>query len=612
MASNSLILSGEKVMSFFDRDVADSLPPEERSQHDAAHASKANASVKLSRRSLLKIGALSAAGSGLLPTTAIAKDPADEYNEAGMAPRPAVTPFVVPLPVYKAKAPMMLFPAPGRAPVAGECGRDPHQFWVGHTPKKTYQLDVKEGSHSFHPELPTQKIWGYDGIVPGPTFVAKYGEPIVVRIRNNLPSSANHIGYGSPEISTHLHNLHGASESDGFPGDWYSKEKCGPTLVSPGGFKDHHYANCYADHDKYPATDGEPREALGTLWYHDHRMDFTAPNVYKGLAGFYLLFDTLDSGNENDPNPDALRLPSGVGQYDIPIVFQDKVFDAGGYLTFDQFNTDGILGNKVCVNGKIQPYFKVERRKYRFRFLNGSSSRFYEFYLTYNNTEQEFSYIANDGNLLEAPLAMKKVRLSPAERGDIVIDFSKYPIGTKLYVTNRLLQTDGRGPKELLQGDSGPKLLRFDVDLEPPVPDNSRVPAKLREQPEIKLDEVVRTRVWEFDRTNSMWTVNGEIFDVQKPAAIIKRGSAEIWEFRGKGGWWHPIHVHATEGRILSRNGQQPPPHERGRKDVYPLGEGEVIRVYLRFTDFLGKYIMHCHNTIHEDHAMMVRWDVVP
>lgn len=599
-------------MDFFKEQENKSVERIQPKQLDKSVAGETLRESVLSRRNLLKIGASVAAGYGLVAaSTTSAKDAVDEYDEAGMAPRPALTPWAVPLPVYQPKETASLYPPPGEYPIEGESGRDKHQFWAGHGPKKTYELDVKAGKHQFHPQLPEETIWGYDGIVPGPTFVARYGEPVLVRIKNSLPSSSTHIGYGSPEISTHLHNLHGPSESDGFPGDWYSAEKCGPTLTRPGSFKDHHYPNCFADHEKYPDTDGEPREALGTLWYHDHRMDFTAPNVYKGLAGFYLLFDELDSGNENDPNPKALRLPSGVGKYDIPLVFQDKMFDASGNLTFDQFNMDGILGNKVCVNGKIQPYFKVERRKYRFRLLNGSSSRFYEFFLTGPSGDQTFDYIANDGNLLTAPLQMKKVRLSPAERGDIVVDFSKYPIGTKLYIVNRLLQTDGRGPKESLSS-RGPQLLRFDVDSDPSTVDNSRVPSLLRELAPIDLKEVVRTRVFEFDRNNLVWTVNGRIFDVTRSVATIKRGTTEIWVLIGKGGWWHPVHIHATEGRILSRNGRQPPAHEKGRKDVYVLAPGEEVRIVLRFSDFVGKYIMHCHNTVHEDHAMMLRWDVVP
>jgi FtsP/CotA-like multicopper oxidase with cupredoxin domain len=571
--------------------------------------------LQIQRRQTLKLGAAAAAvgvlGGEMAPGSALAKDP---------PPGPATTPFVVELPVYTAKAEVAaLTPDPDPVQGYGECGRAPHQGWHEHLPQKFYALNVKEGLHTFHPQLPTQKIWGYDGIFPGPTFVARYGEPIVVRIYNELP--ANVVGFGSPEISTHLHNLHSPSESDGFAGDYFSPTKFGPTLTGPGSYKDHHYVNCYAGYDANPATAGDSREALGTLWYHDHRMDFTAPNVYRGLTGFYLLFDPLDSGNENDPNPAALRLPSCVGKYDVPLVFHDKQFDSGGYLFFDQFETDGILGNKFCVNGKIQPYFKVARRKYRFRLLDGGPSRFYEFYLTANGVNQVFKYIANDGNLLPAPLDMRKVALGPAERGDIVIDFSQYPLGSQLFIVNRLIQTNGRGPEgatvnvRAANGDlvnAGTQILRFDVDREPDTPDNSQVPAALRPLPPFNLSEAVRTRVFEFNRENSIWTVNAQIFDVETPRASPKRGTAEIWTLKGKGGWSHPVHIHFEEGRILSRNGVAPPPHERGRKDVYVLTPGEEVKVFLRFRDFNGKYMMHCHNLIHEDHAMMIRWDVVP
>jgi FtsP/CotA-like multicopper oxidase with cupredoxin domain len=382
-------------------------------------------------------------------------------------------------------------------------------------------------------------------------------------------------------------------------------------LSYPGTYKDHLYPNCYAGYDQHPATDGDPREALGTLWYHDHRFDFTSQNIYKGLAGFYLLFDELDSGNENDPNPAALRLPSGVGRYDIPLVFQDRQFDSGGYIAFDQFETDGILGDKFCVNGKIQPYFSVERRKYRFRMLNASLSRFYEYYLVSNDVDRPFTYIANDGNLLPKPLTMTKVRIAPAERADLVIDFASYPLGSKLYIVNRLEQTSGRGPSGRLL-TPGTQVLRFDVDAEPAQPDLSRVPALLRELPPINLAEVVRVRRWKFDRVNNVWSVNGKLFDMYEPAARPKKGTAEIWELRVEGEWTHPVHIHFEEGRILSRNGVAPPLHEQGRKDVYSVKGEEVVRVFIRFRDYVGKYVMHCHNLVHEDHAMMVRWDIEP
>lgn len=557
--------------------------------------------VDLSRRQVLKAAA-AAGGAASVSISAPAI--------ASTKPRtPYTTPFAVPLPVYTPKQPAsVLQPSPLAAADLDECGRDDHQAFLYFPPKQLYELRVREAMHSFHPELPTQPVWGYDGIVPGPTIVARYGSPVIVRIYNELPAATN--GFGSPEISTHLHNAHAPAESDGFTGSYYSQTRYGPSIKRAGKFMDHHYPNCYPGLDKYIATAGDPREALGTLWYHDHRIDFTAPNVYRGLAGFYLLFDAIDSGNENDPNPRALRLPSGVGRYDIPLVFRDLQFDASGYLWFDQFETDGVLGDRFTVNGKIQPYFSVERRKYRFRLLDGGPARFYEFFLVHEGKDQSFTYIANDGNLLPAPLTMQSVRMAPAERADIVIDFSKYPRGSKLYLVNRLKQDDGRGPSGLTS--PGVQILRFDVDRDPAYPDHSRVPAKLRDLPPITMNEVVKHRTWEFDRENGFWTVNHKVFDVDKPAAVVKRGTAEIWTLFTKGGWHHPVHIHFEEGRILTRNGKPPAPHEAGRKDVFVLAPYDVVRVFMRFRDFTGKYMMHCHNTTHEDHAMMVRFDVVP
>lgn len=572
---------------------------------------------RLTRRQSLQVGAATTAA-GLFAssniTPAHARDPRP----------PQTTPFVVPLPVRVAKLPVSaLNPMPTQAAnlTGGECGRDPHQRESNWPSQKYYTLEVKEAYHSFHPELPRQKIWGYDGIIPGPTFVEKYGVPITVRISNELPY--NSFGFGSPEISTHLHNLHCGSESDGYAGDYYSATKFGPTMTASGAYKDHHYPNCYAGYDdpRYFSTYGDPREALGTLWYHDHRIDFTGPNCYKGLAGMYLLFDEIDSGNELDTNPKALRLPSGVGKYDIPLSFSDKVFDSSGYLTFDQFATKGILGNKFCVNGVIQPFFNVERRKYRFRMLDEGPSRFYEFYLTDSaGANQSFKFIAEDGNLLPAPITAKNVKLYPAGRSEIVIDFAQYPIGTQLFIVNRLIQIDGRGPEDALTNvrgadglltNAGTKILRFDVYRDPASTDMSQVPALLRALPPINLSEVVATRRFEFDKENEIWTVNGEIFDVEKEVASPKLGTAEIWVLKGKGSWHHPVHIHLEEGRILSRNGRPPQPHEAGRKDVFSLAPDEELRVFIRFREFKGKFMMHCHNLTHEDHAMMVRFDVV-
>ncbi|WP_309678925.1 multicopper oxidase domain-containing protein, partial [Polaromonas sp.] len=203
----------------------------------------------LNRRQSLQLGAASAAA-GLL----VVKDATRPAQAKDLPAGPTTTPFVVPLPVYTAKTPAgltpdSLSPAPTQAPNlgGGECGRPAHQRESNWPAQKFYTLNVREAMHSFHPELPTQKIWGYDGMLPGPTFVERYGVPIMVRITNELP--ANSVGFGSPEISTHLHNLHDGSESDGFTGDWYSATKYGPTMTAAGAYKDHHYPNCYAGYD---------------------------------------------------------------------------------------------------------------------------------------------------------------------------------------------------------------------------------------------------------------------------------------------------------------------------------------------------------------------------
>ena len=559
-----------------------------------------------------KDGGSSGLGSGSEPAPAPVPVPVPPFTE----------PFVEALPRPAVRQPATgadsrLTPEAGEFRTEGESGRAPHQRWSEFLPQKYYNVHVKEGWHRFHPALPRQVIWGYDGVFPGPTFMERYGVPVVARFYNELPT--NHVGFGSPEISTHLHNLHTSSACDGFPGDFYSATKSGPTLIDPvdatrpgrGLYKDHHYANCYAGFDSFPATRGDPREALGTLFMHDHCLGFTTPNVYRGLVCFYLLFDDIDAGDETLQDGKNLCLPSG--EYDVPLMLQYKQFDAGGYLAFNQLDPEGTLGNKFLVNGKVQPYFKVKRRKYRLRLLDGDPLRFFEVYLTHNGSDQDFTYIANDGNLLPRPLpGVRKVRLGMAERADIIVDFSRYQTGDTLYLVDRINQTSPRGPSEGLLKPGTP-LLRFDVEGDPATPDVSRVPDTLRELPPLPSPaELARLKVrqWEFDRSKGGWTVNGKLFDVNDKRAVMKRGTAEIWVLRGKGGWSHPVHIHFEEGRILSRNGKPPAPHEAGRKDVYVLAPNDEVRFYMQFRDFTGKHVMHCHNMVHEDHEMMIRWDI--
>jgi FtsP/CotA-like multicopper oxidase with cupredoxin domain len=299
--------------------------------------------------------------------------------------------------------------------------------------------------------------------------------------------------------------------------------------------------------------------------------------------------------------------------------FLDPQFDAAGNIFFNVFDTEGHLGDKIAVNGKIQPYLNVQARKYRFRLLDTGPSRFYQFFLsnglpTPGQTHWEaMTLISNDGNLLAAPLATDSVTLAVAERMDVVIDFSKYGAGDKLYLVNRMQQTSGRGPDFKLM-DPGVPVLQFIV--QPLIePDSSQVPSLLRPVPVPTAAELTNAvhRSWEFNRSNGAWTVNGLFFDPTVARATVTQGSTEIWTIKnGGGGWSHPIHIHFEEFQILSRNGAPPPLSERGRKDVMLLHPDEEIKVFFRFRDFTGHYVMHCHNVVHEDHAMMIRFDIVP
>ncbi|MCY1227777.1 Spore coat protein A [compost metagenome] len=263
---------------------------------------------------------------------------------------------------------------------------------------------------------------------------------------------------------------------------------------------------------------------------------------------------------------------------------------------------------------------RVARRKYRLRLLNVGPSRFYEFVLqnTGGTIVYPYTQIASDGNLLPAPIVNQlRVRIAPAERADIVVDFSRFPLNTTLYLVNQLTQVDTRRPGPVQS--PGTRVLKFIVDRQPPTPDLSVVPSvlrPLRDLPSASELAALPVRTWVFQRNSGMWNVNGLFFDSLTARARITRGTAEIWEFiNPDNGWQHPIHVHFEEGRILSKsvNGVSLtiPVNERGRKDVFVVGELMTVRVLVRFRDFSGKYLMHCHNLTHEDHAMMVRFDIV-
>ncbi len=486
-----------------------------------------------------------------------------------------------------------------------------------------YDLMAKEIDWNFYPDADgplKSKVWTYcdrNSDAKGVLRInAHYGQPILMRMYNCLPKNGrDNQGFGINQMSPHLHNAHNPPTSDGGPlrfwdsGQWY--DFWYPNIRA-GFASTHTQGTTY----KGLSCPGDWQETQSTLWFHDHRFDFTAANVYKGLASFYTLFSDdigLDTGDERT----GLRLPSG--EHDIPMLFTDKVFDQSGQMFFDTFNLEGILGDQQTVNFKIKPKLEVKRRKYRFRFLAGGPSRFLELFLSDGT---KFVRIANDGNLLPKAQMVKSINLGVAERADVIVDFSKYPIGTKIFLENRLEQVSGKGPTgKILPSSDAIRVLMFEVTGDA-VDESADMQTLLNQamvpMPKRAANPVVKKRTWSFDTSNGAWTVNGELFNPSKISAYPVEGTAEEWTFTSGGGWAHPIHVHHEEFQVISRDGKYPALDDLSRKDVVRIGKKVSggsntgkLTMYMQFRDWVGDYPMHCHNVVHEDHGMMVRFKIV-
>ncbi|HEX9085748.1 MAG TPA: multicopper oxidase domain-containing protein [Gemmatimonadaceae bacterium] len=498
----------------------------------------------------------------------------------------------------------------------------------------------------FHPALPTQNpesMWTFNGTVPPKLVMARYGEPILFRHWNRLPvDNTKNGGFGRNTITTHEHNGHNPGESDGFTGAFFF----------PGQFYDYHWPLIHAGHDTINtfANDkrcgsiddngnivklpGDWRETMSTHWFHDHMFSFTAANTYKGNAAMLNMYSSVDSGNEVVSDGINLQLPSGSAKpwgnldYDINLMLADKAWDADGQLFFDIFDLDGFLGDAMTVNFLYKPYFEVEARKYRFRILNASVSRFFKIALSDGSPVVQ---IGNDGNLLPGPVVLNELdQLGIAERYDIIIDFSRYLAGQKVWLVNLCEHENGAGPSgnvslaDALAGKSADpcvsKFLEFRV-VPRTGPDLSVIPPQMIPNPDLSAIPVARTRTFEFgdsDGTDKApWTINtdggrGLAADFSRISATTKPGTREIWTLKNGGGDWdHPVHIHFEEGQILARNGSaaKVPPWERGRKDVYRLKPDGSVTITMQFREFMGTYLEHCHNTVHEDNAMLLRWD---
>ena len=421
-------------------------------------------------------------------------------------------------------------------------------------------LTMAQTEQQLLPTGPKTTMWTYDGSFPGPTIRRPSGVTTNLTIKNDLPASAG-------SLSTHHHGAQTTEDSDGQPSTF---------LIPPGASKTY----------KYPAVDRGAPERASPEWYHDHRDMVTGRNVWMGLLGAWIL---------DDPFEKSLNLPTG--DQDIPLMVTDRTFNADNQIPYT-FSASGVLGDVVLVNGVPQPFHEVGDRRYRFRIYNVSNKRDYRFRLS---NGQAMTQIGTDSGLLPAPVSRTSILLGPAERADVVIDFAGR-LGERIVLQNG----EAFGPSDRVAEVMQFRVNRDETDTSSPVP------AALRPLP--PTDTPVVTRTWDFDRTAGKWTINGVGFDPARVDATPTLGTTERWVFRNPdvpGAQTHMVHVHLNDQKGVSRNGQPPPSFERV-KDTWYVAPGDEVVVDIPFSDYSGKFIMHCHVLEHEDDGMMTQFQTLP
>jgi len=533
-------------------------------------------------------------------------------------------------------------PIPGPMPMAGP---------------NFYEIGAWQVQQQLHSQLPLTTVWGYGptqatASYPAATIEAQKGVPIDVHWTNHLPTT--HLFWyaidptimkaytttGVP-ITTHVHGSEVEPQSDGGPHTWFT-----PAFAEKGADwkkEVYHYAN-----NQLPTT----------LWYHDHAFGFTRHNVYAGLAGFYLL---------RDPGNEPADLPSGP--YEIPVAIQDKMLTADGQLWYPNEGETPehpiwipeSFGDIILVNGKAWPYLNVEPRKYRFRLLNGANARFFSLALADRVTSAPgpaFYQIGTDGGYLAEPVVLNdpadptspRLVMAPAERCDVIIDFSAYAPGSEL-----VLRNTGREPHpngEPADPQTVGQIMLFRV-VAPTAPDESVIPSAL--VPVERLSNPTLTRTMTLNEVMGQTgpleaMLNGLHFDAAA-TEYPTLGTTEMWEVVNMTGDAHPIHIHLVQFQLLNRQrvnarryevafnaanpelgetytpvdvtpylkGKPKPadPNERGWKDTFRMNPGEVTRILVRFApqdespafafDATAEpgYVWHCHILEHEENDMM-------
>jgi len=431
------------------------------------------------------------------------------------------------------------------------------------------------------------EIWGYNGTFPGPTIVSKRNRRTVVTHTNELPV---------PTV-VHLHGGHTPPHSDGFPTDYLTSDESIQAMRN-GSSAAQMMADPKADVRHLSRAYTYPMEQpAATLWYHDHRMDFTGASVYRGLAGFHLLRDEQEM---------ALPLPSG--SRDVPLMICDRAFASDGALKYPSVDSHmrkpgvedaslpGVMGDVILVNGACWPLMEVQTARYRFRVLNACNSRILHLALDSPRTTPPIVQIGSDAGLLAAPVSHQELVIAPSQRFEIVLDFSAYHPGDEI----TLLNTAGAGSTGVV--------MRFRVTGK--VTDTSSIPDKLADVEPIPASKVQRHRVFDFHRADERgWWINNEFFAPTSSIADVPREAIEKWTFVSD--YHHPVHVHLVSFQVVARNGGPPGPYDAGWKDTVFVNGAERVDVVARFHGEAGRYIMHCHNLEHEDMSMMATFKLI-
>ncbi len=447
-----------------------------------------------------------------------------------------------------------------------------------------FDLNIQTGRTEFFNGYHTPTL-GINGSYLGPTLKMRNGGNVRINVKNAIGETT----------TLHWHGLHLPAKHDGGPhqpianGDTWSPE----FMV---------------------------KQKAASFWYHSHQFHKTAEHVWKGMAGMIIV---------EDEEADALDLPREYGIDDIPVVLQDRRFFQDGRMDYDPSRHDrmaGMVGDTPLTNGTISPYFEAKSKLLRMRLLNGSNAS------TYNlgfSDDRPFSQIGSDGGLLEKPFVTDRIILSPGERAEILVDVSG---GDNFVLTSRMLdgsggmmgQGMGRGMMRGMMNEGGSVPMDF-LEIRPSsnLAASPAIPSTLAKIDWMKPQDAATTRRFILQMQmgpmmmlgfGNSHTINDEAMDMSRIDTVVKRGDTEIWEIGNSSPLPHPFHIHDVQFQILDRNGNSPPPGEKGLKDTVLVYPGELVRIIAKFQDYADPdrpYMYHCHILEHEDAGMMGQFTVV-